>query len=85
MVSCSPAPAARSDRRACGSQSGGPRTTAHRCIPAARQPAAERQSGDCPSASAPTMWVMQPHRAATSSGSIAGNMAIRIWLRPSLR
>ena len=36
-------------------------------------------------ASAPTTWVMQPHSDATSSGSIAGNMAMRSWLRPSLR
>ena len=36
-------------------------------------------------ASAPTTWVMQAHSAATSSGSMAGNMAMRNWLRPSLR
>ena len=28
---------------------------------------------------------MQPVSASMSSGSIAGNMAIRSWLRPSLR
>ncbi len=36
-------------------------------------------------ASAPTTWVMQPHNDAMSSGSMAGNMAMRSWLRPSLR
>ncbi len=32
-----------------------------------------------------TTWSMQAVRARTSSGSIAGNIAIRSWLRPSLR
>ena len=36
-------------------------------------------------ASVPTTWVMQPQSEATSSGSIAGNMAMRSWFRPSLR
>ena len=35
--------------------------------------------------SAPTTWVMHAHSAATSSGSMAGNMAMRSWFRPSLR
>ena len=37
------------------------------------------------SASAPTTQSMHAHSAATSSGSIAGNIAMRSWLRPSLR
>ena len=36
-------------------------------------------------ASASTTWSMQRVRAATSSGSIDGNSAMRSWLRPSLR
>ena len=32
-----------------------------------------------------TTWSMQRVRAATSSGSTAGNMPMRSWLRPSLR
>jgi hypothetical protein len=36
-------------------------------------------------ARAPTTWLMHAHRAATSWGSMAGNMAMRSWLRPSLR
>ncbi|TQM67369.1 glutamine amidotransferase-like protein [Actinomadura hallensis] len=32
-----------------------------------------------------TTWSMQAVRASTSSGSMAGNMPMRSWLRPSLR
>ncbi len=35
--------------------------------------------------SAPTTWSMQAVSASTSAGSTAGNIAIRSWLRPSLR
>lgn len=38
-----------------------------------------------PQDSAATTWSMQAHSAATSSGSTAGNMPTRTWLRPSLR
>ncbi len=34
---------------------------------------------------APTTWSMQAVSAATSAGSMAGNMPMRSWLRPSLR
>src|SRR5580704_18110057 len=40
-------------------------------------------SGEIQPARAPTTWLMQPHKLATSSDSIDGNMAIRSWLRPS--
>jgi hypothetical protein len=36
-------------------------------------------------ASAPTTWLMHPQSAAMSSGSMAGNIAMRSWLRPSFR
>ena len=36
-------------------------------------------------AKAPTTWVMHAQTDATSSGSMAGNMAMRNWLRPSFR
>ena len=35
--------------------------------------------------SASTTWSMERVRASTSDGSIAGNMAMRSWLRPNLR
>ena len=44
-----------------------------------------RPDGEPHAASASTTWSMQRVRAATSSGSIAGNSAMRSWLRPSLR
>ena len=47
-----------------------------RCVPSAPEGQEAR---------APTTWLMHAHNAATSSGSMAGNMAMRSWLRPSLR
>ena len=80
--------ATRAARMVVSQSSRRPKSSTCRVPPAPDRPTAKwlRTSTDFTGQpSSPMMWSMQRVRAATSSLSIAGNMAMRSWLRPSLR